>query len=122
MRIEPIKDRTDWIARSKECAALLVSKYGYHPDDFHVVGTDDEPSLDYSPVYPKEWGRHMKYDDDGNVLWGFVRHDIIPSGLMLHWPSGFDCCGEAFDPKDPIFMVEEVELWEIFVSDDIDKD
>lgn len=120
MSIEPIKDPADWITRSKECSAILVSKYGYHPDDFHIVDPDDEPALDFSSVYPKEWGRYVTYDANGDVLRGFVRHDRIPSGLTLHWPSGLDCCGEAFDPKDPIFLLEDAELWETFVPDEYD--
>jgi hypothetical protein len=95
-----IRSRRQYVAWTKRARDILVKHHGYPAGDFIRIG-DNEPSMNWCPLYPKHWER-------GCSSW----LDKLPRGAVLYWPSGTDICGEAHDPEDPILMLSELQYWE----------
>ena len=101
--VEPVTSQADWIARSAEAARVLVVKYGYKPDQFHVCTASDEPSIDWHEAYPADFR---------DVLNGKPRPFVKPTacvGVTLFWPSGTNYYGEGYDPACALFELEHAE-------------
>lgn len=112
MTTRPIMDSADWIRRTAAARDALIARGTCRAAAFHVIEDGDVVSLDFDCAYPQAWGEHVIQDESGNIIRGFVREDAIPVGLVLFWPKGTDVCGEAFDAKDPIAYLQEVEFWD----------
>lgn len=56
-------------------------------------------------------GELITRNEAGDLISGWLREDLIPAGLVVHWPAGTDPSGEAYDAEDPILYLQEVEFW-----------
>ncbi|WP_339107123.1 hypothetical protein [Thioclava sp. GXIMD4216] len=99
----------EWIHRTEAAKGFLVQRHGYRDEDFYKVSDDEEPCLYGWSKYRPEWISQS----------GFVADQAIPRGLILHWPPGLDVTGEPHDAHDPIYLLEDAELWASMTDDEI---
>ena len=108
-----IVNQRDWISRTRTARDLLISmKAGIHVVDF--IEVDDELrtggiSMGWCPAYPSSWCE---------TYGPWLRDDIFPDGLVLHWPSGTDYCGEGYDATDPILYLADLQFWSSMTADE----
>ena len=116
----PYADTADWVARTHAAAERLIAEHNYRREDFVTIGEDDDVTLDFSPgQMPDDWGEHVRRDEDGTVVSGWVREDCVPVGLTLFWPQGTDWSGEAHDPLDPEWLLRDIEFWMQMTTEEI---
>lgn len=119
-----IPTRGEWIRRTRRARDLLIERHGYRPEHFVEIEPGDNPTLGMFHLYQPSWAvRGFR----NNKPLDWVEERRIPAGLILHWPEGFDCTGEAHDPHDPVMLLAEAEHyaslaeeeWKEMTTDDI---